>query len=216
MPRWSATSTRYVGEVVAYLKKIGQFDNTFIMFIVRQRRRGQPARSRAALQAITSARNTTTASTISARGNTYVMYGANWASASATPFNRHKASGWEGGIHVPAFVHYPRKVARGSRSDATGTMMDLLPTFLAVAGAQHPGTQFRGREVLPPRGKILLPVFYGQAAAGAYRDEVMGWEQGGPRACAQGDWKMVWDTAGAGRAASLADVRSGEGSFRAE
>jgi arylsulfatase len=127
-------------------------------------------------------------------GNTYIMYGANWASASATPFNRHKASGWEGGYHVPAFVHYPRKVARGSRSTATGTIMDMLPTFLAVAGTQHPGTKFQGREVLPPRGKNLLPLFYGQAARAHAADEVLGWESGGPRGMRVGDWKFVWDT----------------------
>src|SRR5690606_21600998 len=109
------------------------------------------------------------------------------------PFHRHKASGFEGGIHVPAFVHYPPRVQAGSRSDALGSVMDLLPTFLEAAGTTHPGTRFRDREVLPPRGKSLLPVFHGKATSVYTEADVMGWEQGGPRAVRVGDWKLVWD-----------------------
>jgi arylsulfatase len=187
---------RYVGEFVAYLKKSGQYDNTFIMFS--SDNGAEPGRLdlNAPYKDHIGKEYDHSLDNLGA-GNTYVMYGANWASASSSPFNRHKGSGWEGGIHVPAFVHYPRKVARGSRSDATGTVMDLLPTFLAVAGAKHPGTQFRGREVLPPRGRSLMPVFYGQAADVYTATDILGWEQGGPRSVRQGDWKLVWDNAGA-------------------
>ena len=187
---------RYVGEFVAYLKKTGQFDNTLIMFS--SDNGAEPGRLdlNAPYKDHIGKEYDHSLDNLGA-GNTYVMYGANWASASATPFNRHKGSAWEGGIHVPAFVHYPRKIASGSRSDAAGSVMDLLPTFLAVAGAKHPGTQFRGREVLPPRGRSLMPVFYGQAADAYTATDIMGWEQGGPRAVRQGDWKLVWDNAGA-------------------
>ena len=30
--------------------------------------------------------------------------------------------------------------------------MDVAPTLLEVAGTTHPGTQYRGREVLPIKG----------------------------------------------------------------
>jgi arylsulfatase A-like enzyme len=186
---------RYVGEFVAYLKKTGQYENTLIMFS--SDNGAEPGRLdlNAPYKDHIGKEYDHSFDNLGA-GNTYVMYGANWASASATPFNRHKGTGWEGGIHVPAFVHYPRKVARGSRSDATGTVMDLLPTFLAAAGAQHPGTQFRGRTVLLPRGKSLLPVLYGEASFAYSATDALGWEQGGPRAVRQGDWKLVWDNTG--------------------
>ena len=187
---------RYVGEFVDYLKKTGQFDNTLIMFSSDNGAEASRLDLNAPYKDHIGKEYDHSLDNLGA-GNTYVMYGANWASASATPFNRHKGSGWEGGIHVPAFVHYPRKVARGSSSDATGSVMDLLPTFLAVAGAKHPGTQFRGREVLPPRGRSLMPVFYGQVAEVYTATDISGWEQGGPRAVRQGDWKLVWDNTGA-------------------
>jgi len=182
----------YVGEVIDYLKKSGQYDNTFIMFMsdngAESGRRDlqPPIRDHVgkeydhSLESLGSARS-------------YVMYGPNWASASATPFNRHKFTAFEGGVHVPAFVHYPRKVAQGARSEAMGTVMDLLPTFLALAGAQHPGDTYRGKPVLRPQGVSLLPVLYGQAKSVHGADEIHGWELFGHRSVRQGDWKLVWD-----------------------
>jgi arylsulfatase A-like enzyme len=123
------------------------------------------------------------------------MYGANWASASATPFFRHKATAFEGGIHVPAFVHYSGKVTPGTRSDGFGTVMDLLPTFLALAGTEHPGTTYRGQEVEPVKGRSLLPMLTGTIAEVHPAEEVTGWELYGHRGVRQGEWKIVWDQA---------------------
>jgi arylsulfatase A-like enzyme len=184
----------YVGEVVAYLKKIGEYDNTLILFMSDngaepdRRDLKEPISQHIGKEYDHSLDNLGSATS-------YVMYGPNWASTSATPFNRHKFTGFEGGVHVPAFVHYPRKVARGVRSDAMGTVMDLLPTFLAVAGTSHPGTTYRGKPVLQPRGTSLLPVFYGQAKSVHAADEIFGWELFGHRSVRQGDWKLVWDQA---------------------
>jgi arylsulfatase A-like enzyme len=184
----------YVGEVISYLKKTGQYDNTFIMFMSdngaeSSRRDLAPDIQKHvgveydhSLESLGSARS-------------YVMYGANWASVSASPFFRHKATAFEGGVHVPAFVHYPKKVATGARSDAMGTVMDLLPTFLALAGVQHPGASYRGRSVLQPQGVSLLPLLYGQAKSVHASEEIHGWELFGHRSVRQGDWKLVWDAA---------------------
>jgi arylsulfatase A-like enzyme len=183
----------YVGEVIAYLKKIGEFDNTLIMFMSDNGAEANRLDLRPPYSDHVGKEYDHTFENLGA-GNTYIMYGANWASASATPFNRHKASGWEGGYHVPAFVHFPGKVTPGSRSNASGTLQDMLPTFLAVAGTRHPGTKFQGREVLKPRGKNLLPVFYGEAKQAHADDEVLGWSAGGSRGVRVGSWKIVWDT----------------------
>jgi arylsulfatase A-like enzyme len=184
----------YVGEMIAYLKKIGEFDNTFIMFMsdngAESARRDlqSPIKDHIGKEYDHSLANM-------GRHNSYIMYGANWASASATPFNRHKATAFEGGVHVPAFVHYPRLVAPGSRNDGMGTVMDLLPTFLALAGSKHPGTMYRGKEVLPVKGISLLPLLTGKVTEVHTKDEALGWELFGHRAIRQNDWKIVWDQA---------------------
>jgi arylsulfatase len=46
---------------------------------------------------------------------------------------------------------------------------------------------------MPPRGRSLLPVLHGEASEVYGDDDVLGWEQGGPRAVRKGDWKLVWD-----------------------
>ena len=182
----------YVGEVVAYLERIGELDNTFIMFMSdngaesSRRDLASPIRDHVGKEYDHRLENL-------GRANTYVMYGPNWASVSATPFFRHKATGFEGGVRVPAFVNFPSRVKPGTRSDAIGTVMDLLPTFLALAGAQHPGTTYRGMPVLPIKGVSLLPLLTGAATATHPADETFGWELLGQRSVRQGDWKLVWD-----------------------
>ena len=182
----------YIGEVVAYLKKIGEFDNTLIMFMSDNgaepdRRDLNPPIAAQIGKAYDHSLDNLGSAT------SYVMYGPNWASAGATPFKRHKFTGFEGGTHVPAFVHFPKQVASGTRSDAMGTVMDLLPTFLEIAGTQHPGATYRGQAVLKPRGISLLPVFYGKEKEVHAADEVLGRELFGQRGVRQGDWKLVWD-----------------------
>jgi arylsulfatase len=184
----------YVGEVIAYLKKSGQYDNTFIMFMSDN---GAEPDRRDLKEPISKFIGKEYDQSLDNIGSatSYVMYGPNWASAGATPFNRHKFTGFEGGVHVPAFVHFPGKVARGVRSAAMGTVMDLLPTFLDIAGTRHPGATYRGKQVLPPRGTSLLPVFYGTAQGVHATDEIFGWELFGQRSVRQGNWKLVWDQA---------------------
>jgi arylsulfatase len=184
----------YVGQVVDYLKEIGEFDNTFIMFMSDN---GAESGRRDLAPPIVDLIGTTYDHSLDNLGSetSYVMYGANWANASATPFFRHKATAFEGGIHVPAFVHYSGKVAPGTRSDGFGTVMDLLPTFLALAGAEHPGTTYRGQEVEPVKGLSLLPMLTGAVPAVHPVDEVVGWELYGHRGVRQGEWKIVWDQA---------------------
>ena len=71
--------------------------------------------------------------------------------------------------------------------------MDLLPTFLALAGTTHPGSTYRGRPVLPVKGVSLLPLLAGETAEVHSADEVFGWELLGQRAVRQGSSKIVWD-----------------------
>jgi arylsulfatase len=185
---------RYVGDVVAYLERTGQLDNTFIMFM--SDNGAEPGRGdlRPAILDHVGKEYDHSVENLG-RATSYVMYGANWASVSASPFYRHKGTAFQGGVKVPAFVRFPALVAPGTRSDATGTVRDLLPTFLALAGSEPPQGTFRGQPVLPVQGKSLLPLLRGEAEAVHAPDEVFAFEQSGNRSVRQGDWKIVWDRA---------------------
>jgi arylsulfatase A-like enzyme len=184
----------YVGQVIDYLKEIGEFDNTFIIFSSDNGAESGATETRANIVAEIGKSYDHSLDNLGA-GNTYVMYGRNWASATEAPFYRHKATGFEGGIRVPAFVHYPALVAPGTRSNGPAHVMDLLPTFLALAGSEHPGNQYRGQTVLPPQGKSLLPQLRGEAAT-VRENGLLGFELHGHRSVRVGDWKLVWDHAG--------------------
>src|SRR5690606_28893276 len=184
----------YVGELLDYLEQIGELDNTFIVSSSAngaepdRRDLNGPIAPHVGKEYDHSLDNIGSATS-------YVMYGANWASASATPWKRHKFTAFEGGTRVPAFAWHPASIEAGTRSNALATVMDLLPTFLELAGTQHPGATWRGNSVLEPQGRSLLPVLRGTAEAVHPADAEFGWELSGHRAVRQGNWKLVWDRA---------------------
>ncbi|MCP5145306.1 MAG: arylsulfatase [Gammaproteobacteria bacterium] len=184
----------YVGEVIAYLKSVGEFDNTFIMFMsdngaeAVRRDLAAPLNDWVATCCDNAYENL-------GNGDSYIMYGPNWARASIVAFRRAKGTGFEGGIHVPAFARYPGMVPAGIRSDQFSTVMDVLPTLLSLAGTEHPGTSYRGQSVLPVKGSSMLPMLRDPAVAVHGDDTYTGWELYGHRGVRHGDWKLVWDGA---------------------
>jgi arylsulfatase len=125
-------------------------------------------------------------------GDSYILYGPNWARAGAAPYRRHKSTAFDGGTHVPAFVNFPGRVAAGTRNDVIGTAMDVMPTFLELAGVEHPAPAYKGNTVEPMQGRSLLPEFLGTGEL-ENEEHWFGLELYGHRTIRQGDWKIVWD-----------------------
>ena len=184
----------YIGEIIQYLKDIGEFDNTFIMFMSDNGPEPQRRDLTETYQQYVGSEYDHSLENLGA-GNSWIMYGPDWATVSAVPFREYKFSGFEGGSHVPAFVHFPSMVAPGTRSAGLGTVMDLMPTFLALAGSEHPGILYRGQEVYPIKSKSLLPILTGQSNEVHAKDYVLGWDiwSYDVKAIRQGDWKIVWN-----------------------
>lgn len=184
----------YIGEFLDYLESIGELDNTFIVFMSDN---GAESTRRELVPPISDHIGKEYDHSLDNLGaaNTYVMYGRDWATASTVASRRHKATAFEGGIRVPAFAWYPSMIEGGRHSDAFGTIMDLMPTFLELAETKHPGTHYRGEEVLQPQGRSLLPLLNGESARIHPEDTYVGWELFGHRGVRQGDWKIVWDAA---------------------
>ncbi len=113
--------------------------------------------------------------------NTFGSYGLRWASLSNTPFRRHKAWMHEGGICTPCIVSWPGKIEAGGLTTETGHIIDLMPTFIEVAGAEVPD------QTVPLQGESLL----GALRGGSLERESIAWEHEGNRAIRQGRWKLV-------------------------
>ncbi len=54
------------------------------------------------------------------------------------PLRGHKGSTWEGGMRVPTIAWWPGRIPPGTQTDAITGMIDILPTFVALAGGQLP------------------------------------------------------------------------------
>ena len=114
-----------------------------------------------------------------------------------TPFRLYKAFLYEGGISVPALAVLPkgapgREAASDRSSGAFVHTMDVAPTLLELAGAQHPGSVYQGRPVAPLMGRSMLSLLSGQAEAVHGPEHVTGWELQGRKALRKGDWKIVY------------------------
>lgn len=110
-----------------------------------------------------------------------------WSNAANTPFREHKMWVHEGGIATPFIAFWPSGItARGKLIHQAGHVVDLLPTFLDLAGISYPKT-FLDRDLMPLEGKSLAPVFGGESPGA----RTFAWEHEGNRAIRAGDWKLV-------------------------
>ena len=117
--------------------------------------------------------------------DTYTTVDAPWANASNTPFRKYKVFDHEGGISTPLIAYWPKVIRPNAITHQVGHIIDFLPTFAEIAGADYPS---RDHGVLSPDGKSLLPVFRGEKRE---EHEALFWELRGCRAVRKGGWKAV-------------------------
>lgn len=106
--------------------------------------------------------------------NTIILYFSDNGSAVAhdlcniwsTPYRGAKGQLEQGGIATHCIAHWPSSLK--SQGDiiknTTGSVLDLVPTFLEIAGVDYPKT-FKGNKLPPLEGRNLLPVLNGQVTA---------------------------------------------------
>ncbi|WPO99698.1 arylsulfatase [Pseudomonas sp. HR96] len=192
-----------IGRVVDYLRQQGELDNTLVLFLSDNGAEGAlleafPKFGPELLTYLNQHYDNRLDNI--GRANSYVWYGPSWAQAATAPSRLFKAFTTEGGIRVPAFIHYPALARQGGVGHGFGTVMDVTPTLLDLAGVAHPGTHWRGRDIAPLRGKSWLGYLSGETATVHDEHTVTGWELFGRRAIRQGDWKAVWIPGPAGPA----------------
>jgi arylsulfatase len=127
-------------------------------------------------------------------GDSFVWYGPRWAQASTAPSAMHKGYVTEGGIRCAAIIQYPGLSAEttGNIISAFTTVMDILPTILDLAGVPQPGGQFRGREIVPIKGKSWVPHLSVKREQVHDEETVTGWELFFHQAVKRGKYKAVF------------------------
>ncbi len=164
-----------VGRLVAEMGRLGVADDTLVLFVSdnggapEDPHRGQP----------------TADAPLGSRG-TFWGYARPWATVSNTPWRLHKVTAYEGGISTPAIAHWPAGMpaaAHGTLVRGPAHLLDLVPTFLELAGAQYPA-----RAEVKPEGRSIVNMMRGEAGAD---DRTLCWEHEGNRAIRKGKWKLV-------------------------
>lgn len=122
--------------------------------------------------------------------NTLVIYTHDHGGESLSrnePFFHGFGTLWEGGIHVPCLIRWPRKLPSGKVSNQASIIMDLTATILAAAGVQSP-------KAARLDGINLLPILSGDAPEVErqffWRLDHSGRAQ---KAVRKGKWKYVLD-----------------------
>lgn len=190
----------HIKRVLDYLELTEELDNTFVLFMSDNGAEGKllealPVMAGTPLVQVIKKYYDNSLGNIG-NANSFVWYGPRWAAAATAPSKGYKAFTTEGGILCPCIVRYPAFArTRNTVTHEFTTVMDLLPTILEMAGVPHPAPQFRGREVVAPRGRSWVGHLSGRDPSVHENDggeAVVGWELFLRRAIRRGNWKAVY------------------------
>jgi len=180
-----------IGRVVDYLESKEELDNTFVLFMSDNGAEGAIREALPILSPDAPIKFYDNSFENIGNPNSFIWYGPRWALAATAPSRLCKGFCSEGGIRCPLIVRYPHLVKPGTISHEFSTVMDILPTILDLANIQHPGSRFRGREVVEPRGKSWVEHFKAGSVIHAAQD-FTGWELFGQRAIRRGNYKALY------------------------
>ena len=98
--------------------------------------------------------------------------------ADNAPLRGTKGTLLEGGVRVPLVMQWPDVIAAGSKTDGMVSLMDIVPTAIAVAGGEPPDN-LDGRSLLSGDGAL------------AEGHEALFWRYDVMAAVRRGDWKLL-------------------------
>jgi arylsulfatase/uncharacterized sulfatase len=180
----------HVGRLIAHLRDNGELERTVFVFLSDNGAEASDPYDSviSRLWLRTSYRND-----LDAMGDpgAYAVIGPNWARAVASPLSTYKFFAGEGGVRVPLIVSGVPGTTPGSIHPGFTHVTDIVPTLLALSGAQPAPPSTEGRRIEPPSGVSLLPVILGQQARARPADVAVGHELSGNAAMYRGDLKLV-------------------------
>ena len=177
-----------ISRVFDWLKKNKQMNNTLIVFFSDNGANGAvptayPGQTDEFLKSFDNS--------LENRGliGSFIEQGPAWATASMTPRRLFKAFTTEGGIASPCIIKLPGSIEKTrSISHAFTHISDVMPTFLELAGIDHPS--IINNTIPSMMGKSLLPLLRGQTDE-IHSNEGIGYELHGLCAYLKGDWKIL-------------------------
>lgn len=187
-----------VGRLINHLGETDQLDNTVILFMSDH---GASAAEIGILNGPTSMAehfNVLVAQRDNSLGNlgrigSFIDHGRGFGEAVTAPLKYFKGTLAEGGLRAAALLHYPPAIAQSTISDKFITVMDILPTFLEIAGTVHPGAgSYADREIQSIAGRSLWPgLISGRDSPVQGEEHAAGWSTGTIGAIIKGRYKLT-------------------------
>jgi arylsulfatase len=174
-----------IGRVMAHLQKSGKLDNTVVMFMSDNGADGNSPEVLPRNKEWIASEYDNSFENMGRR-DSYIWYGAQWGQVSATPWPMWKGYPSQGGLLVPAILNLPGDETQGEVNHQFFHVMDIMPTFLELAGIEVPSSPYKGRQIFEIQGVSMLPGLNGNAL----KNRVVGWELYGRSAVRMGDWKI--------------------------
>lgn len=179
----------HVGRVINFLKDIGEYENTIIIFTVDNGPNPWYSAEYSANPGTDFMETFDNSLENIGHPGSNVSYGLGWAQASAGPLDYFKFTVGEGGMRTPLLIA-GKGIQNDVKNNTFAYVMDIMPTILDFAKIDHPET-YRGKEVAPMRGSSLAGVLTGKAKITHDETKVLGGEMLNGKWMRKGNYKAV-------------------------
>ena len=177
-----------LGRLTAYLDKIGETDNTVIVFMSDN---GADNNEQDKAFPEWYAANFDLSYKRMGQPGSYVNYGPGWAGASAAPLTLFKGAASEGGLRVPLIISGPAGIQSGILSASFSFVTDITPTLLELAQASAPMGTYNGKDVHPIDGTSMLSYLRGEKEYVHGPGKAVIYEMAGSAAVFQDGYKLT-------------------------
>ncbi len=185
----------YIGELMDFLKKIGEYDNTLIMLISDNgsSAEGGPTGSVNECRFFNNLPDTVDEiyEKLDEIGGPecFNHFPWGWTHAGNTPFRRWKRETYRGGISDPFIIHWPKGFkSKGKVRTQYTHAIDMVPTVLEAAGIDPPGS-IKGITQSPVEGVSLVSTFDNEKDSGKHVTQYF--EMLGHRSIYHDGWRAV-------------------------
>ena len=186
-----------IGRLIAYLKKIGQYDNTLIVFMTDNgtSTNGGMWGQKNQCQRLTNGHDQPILPLEEAVAlgslETSCQYPVAWANVGATPFRMYKTWSHSGGVRVPLILTYPDRIKdRGTKRNQYHHVVDINATVLDLLGYEAPKT-LKGVPQMEKHGVSMAYSFDAPSAPSTRHTQY--YEIMGNRALWHDGWEIVAD-----------------------
>jgi arylsulfatase len=186
---------QYIGELIAFLKEIGEYENTLIMLISDNGASAEGGPTGSVNEGkffnnVPDDLQQNLAAIDELGGPKYFNhYAWGWTHAGNTPFKRWKRETYRGGTADPFIVVWPKGIkAKGEIRRQYCHIIDMVPTVLDALGIEPPA-QIRGVSQAPIHGVSLTPSFEDASAPSQHVTQYF--EMAGHRSLYHDGWRAV-------------------------